>query len=339
MTQDSARYILNPDEYRHALGILNREKKLYTLSKWKKIVWVILNISLLVFFAAFAGLIFGSGESFFAAACGISALTAILMFFIYLPGAVRIWRQNIKITRMGLKPTFSKAWKAARKKSRFRNVVAILVSLFGLVCLLFFVYAIIEFYKMPNRELLFDTSHLIVGFVVTLIFCAPFISVHFMWKSRQRHNVISGLTATLGHAGSEPTEGDAPAVTTIEPSDYQVIAELERSQIMLDRAHTILMKSKPNDFSYYSIRKSASFRKSLSGIDRQTRWSIDDFIEKLADNPKPDGIETSDTDGAQRINVPETDMVITFKVDDSAQQLIILSLGSDVGIAGDMEGI
>lgn len=332
MMENNDSYELKPEEFKHALDILKRERKVYSLSKWKKIAFAILNVSMLVFIAAVIGLIvLNQYKSFLSVVGGASIILSVIMFLAYLPGAIRIWRQNSKIKKMGLRSTFKKAWKMARKKSRVRNVIAILISIIGMTYLFSIVFVVIVIYNISsNKNLFWNEPIMLLGIVAMAIFCTPFISLHFLWKSRQRHDVISGLTAALGEKSIVSNSG-TPAIPTIKQSDYHIIAELERSQILRDRAQSILADYSRNDFTYYSIQKSASFRRSMAGLDRQTRLTVNDFIEELADKQNFDESETKTETGADSLKVPGTDISISIKIDDSVQQLQILSLESSVG--------
>ena len=339
MIKNSTHYELDATQFDQALTILRKEQQANMPSRWQRVSYVLLSICVYGFVAVlflFFGIIFlpTSGPSLYVLIIPFVVLGVILFFLtlIVLPLNVpllRKLRHQIRLVRsLGLSQFFKAPWKAERRKRRLRNIMVLFVVLFGLSVTVFHFVGMVVFIVFRVFEEGFDRLDFLMGLIIILsdiIICLAFIFFLLMRRYKRRLEVVVQLHSSLTgykHA-AEQAEGKRIGIPSEE---YEQIAQIERSQILLEREKNILASFKEPDASYYSVQKSRFLREALDQLDPATRLAVEGQIDKLAIEPQLAGATSDQATNTCRLRVPETRVEIIFTVDEDNLRVRIFSL-------------
>jgi mRNA-degrading endonuclease RelE of RelBE toxin-antitoxin system len=339
MLKNSTHYELDAAQFDQALEILRKEQKANIPTRWQRISYILLSICVYGFVAClFVGIIasFKLRESSYVLVYPFAGLGAILfLMLIILPLNVpllRKLRHQFRLVRnLGLLQFFKEPWKAERRKRRLRNIMVLLVVLFGLSVTIFHLFGMAIFIVFLAYAEEFDLSEVLVALIIMLfdiIICLAFICFLLMRRYKRRLEVVSQLQSSLTEYkdAAEAAEVDESTRFDIPMEEYEQIAKIERAQILIEREKNILASFEEPEVSYYSVQKSYSLREELDKLNMATRLVVEHQIDDLTSDPKMPGVTLDPETNICRLHIPETDFEIAFTVDHDNRRLKILSL-------------
>lgn len=339
MIKNSNHYELDATQFDQALAILRKEQQANMPSRWQRVFYVLLSICVYGFVAVlFFGIIFLFTILLSEYVLNIPfVVLGVILFFltlIVLPLNVpllRKLRHQIRLVRsLGLSQFFKAPWKAERRKRRLRNIMVLLVVLFGFSVTVFHFIGVVVFTVFGVFERGFNPLKFLMGLIIILfdiIILLAFIFFLLMRRYKQRLEVVAQLQTSL--AGyKDAAEQDEGKRINIPSEEYEQIAQIERAQILFEREKNILASFEEPDVPYYSVQKSRSVREALHQLDPATRLAVEDQIDELGIEPRLSGVTSDPKTNIHRLRVPETSVEITFTVDHDNRRVKILSLQS-----------
>ena len=340
MIKNFNHYELDATQLDQALTILRKEQQANMPSRWQRISYVLLSVCVYGFVASFffnVIIIFFMRKSWVYVLIpsvvfgGILVILTLIILPLNVP-LLRKLRHQIRLVRsLGLAQFFKAPWKSERRKRRLRNIMVLFVVLFGLSVTVFQFVGTVVFTVFVVFEEGFDRLEFLMGLIIVLsdiIICLAFIFFLLMRRYKRRLEVVGQLHSSLaGYKDvADAAEIDESTRINIPMEEYEQIAQIERSQILLEREKNIMASFKEPDVSFYSVQKSRSLREALDQIDPAERLAVENQIDELTSEPEPKGVTIEPKTNIHRLRVPETDHEIAFKVDYDDRRVKILSL-------------
>jgi mRNA-degrading endonuclease RelE of RelBE toxin-antitoxin system len=112
----------------------------------------------------------------------------------------------------------------------------------------------------------------------------------------------------------------------IPREDYDLIAKIERAQILRGQANSIRDNREDIEIPPYSVLKSRSFRKAITKLDQTTMVAIEDKIDDIAMNAKKSNDKNDPQDYILKLRVPGTPLKIHYSIDDDNRLIKIIDL-------------
>ena len=338
MIKNPTHYELDATQFDQALAIVRKEQQANMPSRWQRICYVLLRICVYGFVASFVIVTIVSFMNIFLPTLRerrtwvyvgsfLKILISMLFFLtlIILPLNVlllRKLRHQIRLVRkLGLSQFFKAAWRAERRKQRFRNILVLLIVSLGLFFILIGFVSVVFITYIMGLEAWLVVSIILLFYII--IFLA-LIFFHLIRRYKQRLEVVARLQSSLAGYKDAAEQAEGKRID-IPSEEYEQIARIERSQILFEREN-ILASFKEADVSYYSVQKSRSLREALDQLDPATRLAVEDQIDELAIEPQLADVTSDPATNTCRLRVPETRVEISFTVDDDNRRVRILFL-------------
>ena len=343
-------YSLNLGQYEHALVVLQQEQDRLALKPWQERAYKILKVGVYTFGGLLLLVVVGflvfwavslegalDDETLFVALIllyfigvplALVSFVMVVLFFLNLPYFRQLLRQQRLMRRYGFTEAVDAPWRAGRRQKRLRNVFTSVVSGIGVVLAAAAVLGGIALLAGAGLniedilDLLFYAGLFLFPLCVTGIALATF---HYAQRSRERLELVQQLSQTLEEQPPEDDEEDSRVRVSRET--YQKIAQIERAQIVRARTESIkkgLDEVKAGEAEPYLVQKSRRAREAQQHLDPITRLRVHERIDALSQEPHP--AEATEHDGRFSLPVADTLARLTFRVDDDARRLQILSI-------------
>ncbi|MGH7675456.1 MAG: hypothetical protein ACREMV_09305 [Gemmatimonadales bacterium] len=256
-------------------------------------------------------------------AFGLLGLTGLVMFPLFLLnlGLVRrLWRVAKMRRRLGLAELLEAAFKAQRRKARVRNLLTAVLVIVGLVFVLGGAVAIV---MIPNTELGSLGKAVVVAFYLAL--GVPLASLHFLRRGMERLTVVDRLHSTLSAAVSDLPPGQDKSIA-LSPRDYELIARIERAQVIAERYQSIRQSGHGADTSGYAVQMSFAAQQAKSQLPGPERVRVDEQVLRLMEDPERTGVVKDAQSALRRLPVPNTSAEIVFDVDRGARRVRVVRI-------------
>jgi len=132
----------------------------------------------------------------------------------------------------------------------------------------------------------------------------------------------SDLTAAASDSVTEGEKGIAVA-----PDDYDLIAKIERSQIIRERYQSI-QRSHEGEEPGYAVQIGFAAQEAKSRLPTPARLLIDERILQLVKDPQPPGTVTDPQGSLRHLPVPKASAEIVFEVDQQSRRVRIVGIAS-----------
>ncbi len=255
------------------------------------------------------------------------AILIVVLFFVSLPYFRQYLRERKLIRQLGLLDPSYEPWKTERRKKRWRNLfdlgVRIPALLIGGIFLVLATYHVLT--VSHGMTLLFRDHVSLLALAVAVI--GANIGNYFALQSKERVEILSRLSSSLKESWKRSEEGGDRRVL-VTSKDYEMVWEILRAQISRQRAQSILRSAEKGGTSYYAMQKSREAQKTQDNLDAATRLRVQAQIDLLTTEPRPVGVTEHPETESLRLQVPETPVIIGFRVDDDARLIKILSIES-----------
>ena len=334
---------LGLENFEEALAILKREQQANMPSRKEELYFRYFNLVVYAFFGLCVLLVsleptkkgiyqniwlWGWGLA------GVLSLAILPLFFLNLGFMKKLRRQAKLRRRLNLDTYFKPLFRAQRRESTFSNFWTLLVSftgygfvLLGLILLIFSIALIFSKGGVKEIGLLFPVSFVgLVGFALAVVGLSS-IFLHFMRRGEARLKVVNDLQTSLSKH-EKSFEEDSQQRISIDADEYDLIARIERAQIIADRQRSIDKGVKEARTAGYLIQQSRDVIDSKSRLDPAIRPLVEDQILQLTTDPAPIGSREEPGSGLIRLLVPETPVEIVYQVDRDNHRLRVFSLGT-----------
>lgn len=330
-------YTLTSAKLERALSTLNKARQGYQLTRGQRISFTLLNVAvysvgvtfgIALLASVLAGFDMSDGVTgFFDSAADFSvfilftfgtaiiAVIAVLLTFNFRL-ILKFFRLNKLIHTLGLADIFEAPWRAARDKKWLRNFLTFILGPLIIIGSAPLAVA----YAFPAEEDLFMVS----GFVAGIAFMA----MHLLRRIKEKIDVVARLQDTFERYRDQAAEEETKHVE-IPEAVYDQFARVERAQILRERARSIQASYEESSNETYMVQKSRAVRASKADFDAAINLSIQNQIDALTTNPRPEGVTEDADSGILRVPVPKTPVALRFKVDDKLRRIEILSLEHD----------
>ena len=325
----TARISLATEESQRALEILQQELLTFRPSRGQLFAYYALNLNVVAFVTAFvAFFLTGEGTTSREVASGVVGLTAIAMLPILLFNVKLVstlWRAARMRKRLGLAEPLAAAFRAQRRKSLVLNLITSLLVGVGMI----FVIVAVAVPAIVPGELEAESRALFVTFLIGiyLILGTALISLHYIRRGLERLKVVEGLRTTLSAVATDRPRQEEGAVS-VSPEDYDLIASIERDQIIRERYQNIARSKAGARRSGYVVQMGLAAQQGKSRLPVPERLLVDEQIVNLMANPQSSDVVTDAARGLRRLPVANTSAEIIFDVDEANQRIKILGIES-----------
>ncbi len=238
---------------------------------------------------------------------GLGFLASIILFLMNIGLVRKLWRIARARRHLGVTKAFEAAFESRRRDRRITNFITAIMVCLGIAYLL-----------LP---IMFLASGLPYGLILVsapifLLFGFALFSLHFLRRGVERFDIVQDLRNAL-HSKSTQGLDDQSDGTQIDEQTYDMLAKLERSQIMEQRQKSIeRARSEPDTFGY-ALQMSFEAQNSKDQLPAHERQLVDHRILDVLTNPEAClGESSKDPDGDYwKLAVEGTSAEIYFRVD------------------------
>jgi len=323
---------LDQSQFDKALEILSEEQKANTLTRAQKLLYRLLMIAAYGAITLMAGFICGfvffprwltevrGHPMFIALFVALSLLIAFTPLLVLMNIALlrKAWRQSRLIRKLNLRAFFDMSWKTQKKKRRWMGVLQALLALFGML------FIIGSFIKSHHR----GVWHIAYSLAIGLAMFGAFIIR--LWKNKMDIMMnMNDLKEAMMKYREAAAEGKKDFITVPYEKMAQ-IAQIEASQIARQRAAAIDGMSKAGG-TLYTARRSKRFQESAVRLGAEYRLAMEEQIDELLNNPRPENALSSSDGKALVWNFPGLPFALTYAVDDTQLQIDLQSLDESPG--------
>jgi hypothetical protein len=305
-----------------ALGILHREQAAYLPTRRERALYRAFNVSafsMVLVSALFLFLTIDLEEKVFSLILGLLFIVgglvslATLVLLILNIGLIhKLYRHAQLRRRLRLAFYFAPVFSAERRQKRVVNALTMLITvvgvLFSLVGLLLLGVSVWAISKAPELW-----TAVFLGFSLALLGGGLGLAcLHFVRRGKQRLDLVLRLERTLATQAADPSQAGGAKVSTDE---YHAIAGLERTQIIRDRASSIVSGRQEKAAEGYLCQTSRQMQEAKHRLPPELRAKVESEIARLLADPTPASAPADPVTGARRIPVAGTSLAIEFDVD------------------------
>ena len=301
--------------------VSGRQKWLFRILSW--------GVALTLVGYAFAAIIMAAPEAYFGDNAGETrqafmgvgfavagfGLLSLIPFSILNLGLIRkLWSMARARNRLGLNEALATAFKVERRKHRVRNlltgsltVLAILMVLFGLIGVM----------VTPMPSFAYRLSFFLAFAIVGL----SFGSIHYIRRGVERLGIVERLYSDLQPLVNAKA---APGDVEIPDYDYEIIARLERNQIIERREQSVARATHDPDSFGYAVQLSFAAQETKDELPAEEQNRVDEEIIRLVRDPQSEMRRSvTDTDGLRTVRVEDSSVDLLYRIDDAAQRIQI----------------
>lgn len=264
----------------------------------------------------------GLGEHVFGFAVvvgGIACLAIVPLFFINLPFAWRLFKQELLRRRLGLEEALHERLKTAGKK----RWVMFALSLVGLV-----VAATAIWYMASEAEL---DRGMVLGELIRAIWLPVTVlvvglSVPGLWlmsRGVDRLEEVSRLRDRLKSDASPEARDSGQFEVSFR--DYDRVARIEKVKALDDRHRSVRKGAKLAKASIYAVQRSFEAQSAIERLDAKARMQVEETIFGLMAKPRPKQVR-EDSPGRLSLQVPDSLLVLSYEVDEENERIRIHGL-------------
>jgi hypothetical protein len=316
----SGAHALSRDQLDKARAILDRERELTRLPWPARLLRGAVYLFGIAFVAFMVLQYFDSGDtpaSFLLMVLAAAFVGIIVLFFVNLPYLRRLARQYRLMKSLGLLDALRSPWVEERRRSRVSNVLDIAIRLAAILPIVAFSAGGLVLASFLGSS---QTSVVLLGFGVVAVTLIGLMAIFLDYRTRMKKSrltLVARLSSTLSEAPGPASGATAEGVNIPEPA-YAKLAEIERAQIAYGRMQSMLAVEEPRA---YAVQKSRSALEAQADLEPATRLRVQDLIDSLAEEPRPDAATEDAGTGVRRLPVPGTAVAIVFSVDDAARRV------------------
>ncbi len=264
---------------------------------------------------------------------------AAILFLLNIPLIRKLWRQGRLRRRLGLKRELKSVFKRERRTLRgaINAIVGVIFTLLAAIFLVLFVTFVYQWLSDPAAAVE-DWGRLGVILFGLMLFFIPLslVSLPLMQRSKRRFEIVTNLQQTLATRQSGLDARGRGA--EISPGAVQMIAEIEREQIIDDRRRSLRLGLKKGQAPDYTIQQSRAVQQAKAQLDSDSARKLEDAVFALMGDPRPPGLSEDPETGFNRLRIPEAPFEIVYQVDEETRRIKVFDLrpsdAPDAGAAG-----
>jgi hypothetical protein len=317
-------------ESRRALEILEDELLTLRPTRWQRVAYQLLHLDVAVFVIALAIAIvvaFATDrrQSSVFTATGFAGLLATLALLVLIPMNVplmlRVWRAARIRRQLGLDEPLAAAFRAQRRRKRIRNVLSALLVVLGAYLVGYVIVITAPTFGAADQLSGVESVVRLIVVFLYLVVGVTLLGLHFVRRAMDRFAVVvervHGSVTTAVEHSKERGASDVP----VEPEDYELIAHVEREQIMRDRLESVHEREHRRDAGY-AVHIGLDAQQAKEALSPDDRVRVDEEIFRLADD-----IGRGRTPVSPSLTVPGTRIALRFDVDHEARRIRIVEIG------------
>lgn len=206
-------------------------------------------------------------------------------------------------------------------------IVGVVLGLVAAIFFALFLRFVYEWQSDPEAAVeAFGQTGLFLYGLMLFFMSLSLVSLPLMRRSKQRFEIVKKLQRTLS---TRQTQADARAQDAEIPSGaIQMIAEIEREQIIQDRRRSLRLGSKKGQAPEYTIQQSRAVQQAKAQLDSDTARKVEDAIFALMGDPRPAAVGEDSKSGLSRLKVPGTPIELAYQVEDETRRIKIFDLTS-----------
>lgn len=307
-------------QFKAAMKILEREQQAYLPSPKQLLLFRIYNLAIVLWLVSILGFFVlavkgGTDSPAYLVLAGAYLLTTIavpLLFVLNIPLGRKLWRQARLRRHLGLKRDLASVFRRSRWTTR-GMLNSVIGGMLVFVAVLLIGASLVGF---------FEGDWLIAG--PLFLIAVSIFSLPLMRRAKARLSTVDHLYATITDAQQAPPEDDQEP--RISSSAFQMIAELERSQIIHDRERSLRLGDKTGQLPAYTLQQSRLAHRARFGLDSASARKVEQVIFDLVEDPRPEGITEDPETGLSVVKIPETSLEIGYRVQDEASVIQVVYL-------------
>jgi hypothetical protein len=255
----------------------------------------------------------------------ISLVMTLLLLIANAKLIITLIRQRRIVQRAGLVDLQASLWRHHRPARRFLDyctaggaILGMLFVLSGIVSGITAGTLSVSGTEDPSKEVFIMAGLLVAaGFVL--------IAPQLINRLRQRMGLLADverlkqLLEQLRAGGGATT-----ANVAVSRRDIERLSAIEAAQINRDRAQSINDRTRAG--SEYTLLVSRNVHEARSSLGLEQRLKLEDSLENLLTDPRPESAHESTEADTWTIDVPETGMKLRYEIDKPRKQIKALSL-------------
>ncbi len=313
---------LTLSQFENALTIVNKEKltKLYT--RRHKIALHIGIVSACVIILCYIiGFIYTPLLSKIDILIAFFSIILVISTLLNLPLMAKLFRYYYRIKRLGLAKVLIAPWRKERNKTKALNILDGLITVFGFVIILPMI--IMGFYALREEGGIMLIPVILMGFAIGL----SFISFRYIRLNLSRLKVINRLQKSLLLYKNEIGEFNIQEVT-IPLEDYELITQIERTQIIRDQAKSIKEHRDDLNSSNYTIQMSRGFKKARASLNQMSRLAVQDQIDELLNQYNSNRSSDQPYTEIIHMEIPDQSILLEYQVDVERKNIKLIDIVS-----------
>lgn len=262
--------------------------------------------------------------NFFSITTGVAFFTTIILFLFNIGLILKLWRIARVRNRLGLAGPLESAFKERRRHGRVLNfVTGFLVVLGAAYVLMPAMFAVSEM----------ELSVILITAPFFLLFGITLLSLHFLRRGMERLQIVENLHGEL-ESGSQ---AESDTAVPLDDASYEILAHLERSQIMEERQQSIARASSDRGTFGYALQMSFESQESKDRFPSVQRQLIDQKILELMSNPGSCESEASQLPDSDylKVSVKDADAFIQYRVDEASHRVQIARIMPTESLPGE----
>jgi len=351
---------LNIQQFGSALAILERERRtkmstpredfyfrIYNYSVWVFTCIYIPYVLILYFYPEFTAwignidLVYLISDYLFWS-IALLTIAIVILFFLNLKLVLKLWNQARLRRKLNVDTKLKEIFKYQLPRGESSKVLMIerYFAAFGIIIILFqLFFGFVKNWSFLSESIKTNITSIDLKAIFALIvifgrLCGPIAlgicmtSRYFMRRGKERLEIVDQLQQSLSKHKTAFENSTADKSINIASTDYDLLASLERMQILDDRQLSIQRARKESRESSYVIQKSHKMLDALYTLDSDTRVKVEDEILRLASDPMHQGAIREPQSGTLRIRVPDTTLDITYQIEFDDRRIKIYTLES-----------
>ena len=311
----------NQDSVR-AFEILEAELLALRPQRWQRIAYQLLQLDVAVFVIALAiALLAGRQSPAFTTTGYVGLFTTVALFFLIpvnAPLIFRLWRGARIRRQLGWDEPLKPAFGARRRHKWVRNAATALLAVLGAYLIGYVVLTLAAMLSARDQSSLLEWSVRLIIVLLYLVVGVTLLGLHFVRRAMDRFAVAVEQVQARFSAAVKQSQLRRTNDVAVEPDDYEVIAQLEREQIMRDRLASV---AEHGEAAGYAVQIGLEAQQAKAALPPADQQLVDDQIFRLADSMA--GAPALIT---HSLHVVGTSIELQFEVDHAARRLRIVGI-------------
>jgi len=154
----------------------------------------------------------------------------------------------------------------------------------------------------------------VVSLIAAIIIIISIFSIHYALDRKIMSKAIDKLQKAMSNYRNQAKARDDGSIQ-IPQDDYELLAMIERAQIISQQEKSIAERHDLNKLSEYSILTSSSYKKSIKELDLNERLAVEDHIDHLLQLKNQTKPNQGEDDGVIENEISSSNLILKYMVD------------------------